>query len=145
MPNDLPANVVLGVTDLLVTDYSSIFFDFLGTGRPVVHYVPDLEDYEHHRGLYLQPGRSCSVRSAQRRPSSPTPSQPALEGGGQSERSLEGAARYCAKDDGTSTARLVDIVFRGADESSLHGAPRLRHRQGAAAASTWAAWRPTGS
>ena len=55
MPNDLPANVVLGVTDLLVTDYSSIFFDFLGTGRPVVHYVPDFEDYEGHRGLYLQP------------------------------------------------------------------------------------------
>ena len=42
----------------------------------------------------------------------------ALEGGGQSERSLEGAARYCAKDDGNATARLVDIVFRGADESS---------------------------
>ena len=34
VPNDVPANVVLGVTDLLVTDYSSIFFDFLSTGRP---------------------------------------------------------------------------------------------------------------
>ena len=34
VPNHLPTNAVLGVTDVLVTDYSSIFFDFLATGRP---------------------------------------------------------------------------------------------------------------
>ncbi len=35
-----------------------------------------------------------------------------------SDRSIEGAKRFNAKDDGNATARLVDIVFRGADESS---------------------------
>ncbi len=115
--NDIPANVVLGVSDLLVTDYSSIFFDYLGTGRPVVHYVPDLEDYEGHRGLYLQPDELFGpfVRSV---PELVEQVQESLAAGGQSERSLQGAARYCAKDDGNATARLVDIVFRGADESS---------------------------
>jgi len=114
--NDVPANVVLGVTDLLVTDYSSIFFDFLGTGRAVVHYVPDFEDYEGHRGLYLQPDELFGpfTRSI---PELADAVRTALEGGGQSELSLAGAARYCAKDDGNATARLVDVVFRGADES----------------------------
>ena len=117
VPNDLPTNVVLGVSDVLVTDYSSIFFDFLGTGRPVVHYVPDLEDYEGHRGLYLQPDElfGTFTRSL---PELADAVRDSLAAGGQSERSLEGAARYCAKDDGNATARLVDIVFRGADESS---------------------------
>lgn len=53
VPDDLPTNEVLGVTDLLVTDYSSVFFDFLSTGRPVVFYAPDAQDYEQYRGWYL--------------------------------------------------------------------------------------------
>lgn len=39
--------------DLLVTDYSSIVFDFALTGRPVILHVPDLEWYRDvERGFY---------------------------------------------------------------------------------------------
>lgn len=42
------------VADVLVTDYSSIFFDFAVTGRPVLFYCYDLEVYATEtRGLYL--------------------------------------------------------------------------------------------
>ena len=34
VPNSVPTNQTLAVADLLVTDYSSIFFDYLATGRP---------------------------------------------------------------------------------------------------------------
>ena len=39
--------------DILVSDYSSIFFDFALTGKPAVVYVPDLASYRDvERGLY---------------------------------------------------------------------------------------------
>jgi CDP-glycerol glycerophosphotransferase len=65
VPNSLPTSDVLAVTDVLVTDYSSIFCDFGPTGRPVVHFVPDLDDYSSTRGLYVRdeelPGPVCST------------------------------------------------------------------------------------
>lgn len=44
---------LLAATDLLVTDYSSCFFDYLMLDRPVVHYLYDYEYYaKQDRGLY---------------------------------------------------------------------------------------------
>ncbi|WP_194949731.1 CDP-glycerol glycerophosphotransferase family protein [Actinomyces trachealis] len=38
--------------DVLVSDYSSIVFDWALTGKPCVLHVPDLEEYRQERGLY---------------------------------------------------------------------------------------------
>ncbi|MCM1272092.1 MAG: CDP-glycerol glycerophosphotransferase family protein [Clostridium sp.] len=53
VPAAIDANELLGVTDILISDYSSIFFDFLATGRPILFYVSDLEEYRTTRGLYF--------------------------------------------------------------------------------------------
>ncbi len=111
VPNDLPTNRVLAVTDHLVTDYSSVFFDFLTTGRPLHFFVPDIGDYGDYRGLYLEPstwpGRVTttlaelaeSVRAS-------------LEEAGV-ERLAAARRRFAGDDDGRATARVVDAVFRG--------------------------------
>jgi CDP-glycerol glycerophosphotransferase (TagB/SpsB family) len=39
--------------DLLITDYSSIAFDYATSGRPAVFYTPDYEEYAEARGLYV--------------------------------------------------------------------------------------------
>ena len=42
------------VADVLVTDYSSVMFDFANTGKPMVFYTYDYEDYvRDERGTYL--------------------------------------------------------------------------------------------
>ncbi|UNK71050.1 CDP-glycerol glycerophosphotransferase family protein [Microbacterium sp. H1-D42] len=45
-------NDLLMATDVLVTDYSSSIFEFALLRRPVVFFVPDLEEYESARSFY---------------------------------------------------------------------------------------------
>ncbi len=46
---------LLAAADVLVTDYSSCFFDFAITGRPMVFFTPDLERYRRQRrGHYFR-------------------------------------------------------------------------------------------
>ena len=93
VPNSIPTNLVLGVTDVLVTDYSSIFFDYLSTGRPVLHFVPDLDDYRTGRGLYLAE-TSCPARCRPRFPSSRNWARRAGPASGRP-RTEAAAATYC--------------------------------------------------
>jgi len=46
---------VLGAADLLVTDYSSVYFDFLLLDRPIIFIPVDLEAYRSNRGFLLEP------------------------------------------------------------------------------------------
>jgi CDP-glycerol glycerophosphotransferase (TagB/SpsB family) len=50
--NECPdVNLVLRLTDVLITDYSGIYFDFLLLDRPVIHFVYDLQEYRLDRGF----------------------------------------------------------------------------------------------
>ena len=42
------------ISDILITDYSSVFFDFANLKRPILYYTYDLEKYENVlRGFYI--------------------------------------------------------------------------------------------
>ncbi|OAO24499.1 glycosyltransferase [Mammaliicoccus lentus] len=55
IPDSFDTNELLSIVDLLITDYSSIFFDYLVTDNPVIFYSPDYEEYENERGFYIEP------------------------------------------------------------------------------------------
>ncbi len=124
VPHQVSANLLLGVTDLLVTDYSSIFFDYLATARPVVHYVPDLETYTAERGLYLAhdelPGPVVTDREALVREV-----LAAVAAGPHSPRAAQAAGTYTGPADGEVTARIVDVVFRGREDAATGEGRRL--------------------
>ncbi|HEY8914523.1 glycosyltransferase [Lacisediminihabitans sp.] len=114
--NEIPTNVVLGLSGSLITDYSSIFFDFLATGRPIVFYTPDMTDYSSTRGTYYPPaewpGPLCST---------PEEVAAAIAGLASDDAGRPGPPepygawreRFTAHDDGNASRRVVDIVFRG--------------------------------
>lgn len=52
VPPYLEVNEVLSVTDVLISDYSSIIFDFYFTGRPTINWMYDKDDYAKNAGFY---------------------------------------------------------------------------------------------
>lgn len=46
-------NDLLLITDILVTDYSSMIFDYVFVNKPIVYFAYDLEEYKQERGLYF--------------------------------------------------------------------------------------------
>lgn len=52
-PNDISSYDLMQISDILITDYSSIGIDFLATGRTTIWYCYDMDQYDSERGLYL--------------------------------------------------------------------------------------------
>lgn len=51
--SSLTTDQLLPVTDLLITDYSSIIFEYSIYKKPMLFYAPDMEEYGVERGFYL--------------------------------------------------------------------------------------------
>ncbi|MCX7521352.1 glycosyltransferase [Microbacterium sp. STN6] len=116
VPNELPTNVILGVSDMLITDYSSIYFDFLATGRPVLFLTPDIDEYAGYRGLYFEPDEwpGPAVRTVDEL-AEHVRQIASGEGLPTGIRARYEAAReaFCPFEDGHVSERVIDIVFRG--------------------------------
>ncbi|MCI9565022.1 MAG: hypothetical protein HFG30_03315 [Eubacterium sp.] len=116
VPFTIDTNELLSVVDILISDYSSIFFDFLITKRPMIFYVPDLKEYESGRGLYVPtdtlPGLvSCSLDEVAS--SLDVICKNREEYLEFYEPMWQEMASWCIyNDDGLSTKRLVNIVFK---------------------------------
>lgn len=52
-PEEYDTYDVLNIVDCLVTDYSSVFFDFANSGKKIVLFAYDEEEYLAERGMYL--------------------------------------------------------------------------------------------
>lgn len=107
---------LLSIVDVLVTDYSSILFDFLPAGRPIVYYAYDLEAYATGRGFYLDmaelPGALCTDIEDVRRAIAQGLGQSATK-----DPAYEQAlARFCPFEDGKATERAINFLFFGSDE-----------------------------
>ncbi|MGI8328773.1 bifunctional glycosyltransferase/CDP-glycerol:glycerophosphate glycerophosphotransferase [Actinomadura scrupuli] len=103
------------ITDVMVSDYSSVMFDFANTGRPMLFFTYDLAHYRDKlRGFYFDfeaeaPGplleSSADLIEALRSVDSISESY------GKAYAAF--AERFCALEDGKAAARVVDRVFPG--------------------------------
>ena len=54
LPESVDSHSLLPHADALITDYSSVFFDFLLLDRPILFYAHDLDQYRAERGFYFE-------------------------------------------------------------------------------------------
>ena len=111
---------LLSIVDVLVTDYSSILFDFIPSGRPIIYYAYDLEDYAEGRGFYFDmaelPGRLCRemeevLAAIAGSLGTSTRDDPVYQ---------QALARFCPFEDGHATRRAVAFLFHDSEESMVH-------------------------
>jgi CDP-glycerol glycerophosphotransferase (TagB/SpsB family)/glycosyltransferase involved in cell wall biosynthesis len=107
---------LLSIVDILVTDYSSIWVDFLPSKKPIIYYMYDLESYRNDRGLYFDvqslPGTVCQTRDELG-----SALQIAAGGAaGRPEKYQQSIEAFCPYEDGKAAARAVGFFF-GGDES----------------------------
>ena len=53
-PKKIETYDFLNIADVLITDYSSVFFDFANTGKKIILFAYDEENYLKSRGLYIE-------------------------------------------------------------------------------------------
>jgi CDP-glycerol glycerophosphotransferase len=107
------ASELLLAADVLVTDYSSLMFDFANTGRPIVFFTYDLDTYRDQvRGFYLDFERQAPGPLL--RTSDELAAALADTDGLRPEyadRYSEFVAAYCELDDGLAASRVIDRLF----------------------------------
>lgn len=113
IPNWVDTNELLSCVDILITDYSSIFFDFLPTKKPVIFYMFDRESYEKDRGFYISldslPGPICkNIDDLVQTISNLSAIQEKY-----SEQYKNFLETYCYHDDGKATDRAFELIFKG--------------------------------
>lgn len=117
VPNTIPTNVLLGLADALVTDYSSIFFDYLATGRPIGFLVPDGDAYTTERGTYLPLDELPGPVSTDADVLGAELASLLAPGAAAHERYASWAERFVPYENGGATERVIDVVFRGRTEN----------------------------
>jgi len=111
IPDHLEINEMLSVTDILITDYSSVFFEFLSTKRPILFFCYDKDEYIKDRGLYIPleelPGPICetadeiikSIKNIN------------LLKEKYAETYSDYTKKFACYDDGNASKRVADLIF----------------------------------
>ena len=106
------------MSDILITDYSSVFFDYAGLRRPMLFFTYDLDKYRDIlRGFYIDMEKELPG------PLVYTTEEVINRIKSIDEMNKEYASRYdafyerfCCWEDGHATKRVVDAVFFGDKE-----------------------------
>jgi len=104
---------LLLVADVLVTDYSSVMFDFAVTGRPILFFAWDLETYRDDVRGFTFDLESQAPGPVLRSTAEVLASLQELDAvsSAYAERYAAWQRRFCALEDGHASARVLDAVF----------------------------------
>ncbi|PAE94390.1 bifunctional glycosyltransferase/CDP-glycerol:glycerophosphate glycerophosphotransferase [Shouchella clausii] len=102
------------ISDLLITDYSSVFFDYANLKRPIIFYTYDLDNYrEDLRGFYIdfeEEAPGPLLRTSEEVVEAIENIEVVKESFKQ--RLDDFHAKYCHLDDGQASEKIIKTVFK---------------------------------
>lgn len=107
---DISTEELFPVIDLLISDYSTVIFEFSIFNKPLVLFAPDYETYGKHRGFYINytdlPGRIITDKNSL--------AQGVIDEYEQfnAEYMLNFNKKYMSACDGKSTERIYDEIIK---------------------------------
>ena len=107
--SDIPTNKALKMADILITDYSSIIFEYSLLGRPMVFYPYDLESFIGERDFYY-PYESFVPGPIAKTQDSLVSTLLSLDANAGASRSAAFADTYMSACDGHSTERILSAL-----------------------------------
>lgn len=102
------------ISDILITDYSSVFFDFAHSKKPILFFTPDMESYIESRGVYhevLQELPGPQLISNKGIVNAILNIESVSENYG--ERYFKFYNKYCSIGHGNAAEEIINKVFRG--------------------------------
>lgn len=107
---EIPTNRILPAADVLITDYSSLIFEYALYKKPCVLFVPDFESYNRERSFYLDfenemPGEI--VTDGERLAEAVRESLGGFDAGAMDSF----AEKYMSSCDGGATKRIIDYAL----------------------------------
>jgi len=114
VPASIDTNSLLSIVDVLITDYSSIAFDYMALARPIIYYTYDRKEYEEERGLYFPleelGGEICNTREELM-----ISIKEVVKDSTISSIQKKAQEKFCSYDDGGASIRVVDSFLRNRD------------------------------
>ncbi|CAM3954489.1 CDP-glycerol:poly(Glycerophosphate) glycerophosphotransferase [Mesobacillus thioparans] len=100
------------ISDLLITDYSSVFFDYANLKRPIIFYAYDLEEYKDDiRGFYFNFEEKAPGPIVKTTEQVLEKIKEIESGNKLSENYEEFYKKFCYLEDGNATSRVVDVIL----------------------------------
>ncbi len=110
VPAKIDTNTLLSIVDILITDYSSIAFDYMACGKPIIYYAYDRKGYEEERGLYFpleELGDSISYTNKEL----VKMVKNSINSNKISSIQKKAQLKFCPYDDGNATKRVIELFF----------------------------------
>ncbi len=102
-------NDLLLITDVLITDYSSVIFDYVLLEKPIIYFTYDLDEYVNDRGLYypfddyVYGSVACNTKELIEYIKNPDFCN---------EERLKFKEKFMSACDGNSTKKTYDLIFK---------------------------------
>lgn len=107
------ANLYL-ISDVLITDYSSVFFDYASLNRPIIFFMYDLDDYRDRlRGFYMDIEADAPGKIVKTEDELFAEIGRALTEGHIDEQQFQRfQQRFCEWEDGKASEKIVQQIFK---------------------------------